>query len=93
MEKTPVDQILAGERLIRLQKRQREIAQEEHNLLEGMVLPVLVEGPSRHDEGVICGRTHTFKTVNFPGDVSWVGQTRNVRITKAFANSLRGEAV
>lgn len=93
VEKTPVDQILAGERLMRLQKRQREIAQEEHNLLEGMVLPVLIEGPSRHDEGVICGRTHTFKTVNFPGDVSWVGQTRNVRITKAFANSLRGEAV
>lgn len=93
VEKTPVDQILAGERLIRLQKRQREIAQEEHTLLEGMVLPVLIEGPSRHDEGVICGRTHTFKTVNFPGDVSWVGQTRQVRITKAFANSLRGEAV
>ena len=46
VEKTPVDQILAGERLMRLQKRQREIAQEEHNLLEGMVLPVLI-GPSR----------------------------------------------
>ena len=85
--------MLAGARLMELQKRQREIAQEEHELLEGMVLPVLIEGPSRHDEGVICGRTHTFKTVNFPGDLSWVGETRQVRITKAFANSLRGEAI
>ncbi|MAA78230.1 MAG: tRNA (N6-isopentenyl adenosine(37)-C2)-methylthiotransferase MiaB [Deltaproteobacteria bacterium] len=93
VERDPIDQILAGERLMHLQKRQREIAQEEHMLLEGMVVPVLVEGPSRHDEGVICGRTHTFKTVNFPGDVAWVGQTRKIRITKAFANSLRGEAV
>ena len=93
VEKTPVDSMLAGARLMELQKRQREIAQEEHELLEGMVLPVLIEGPSRHDEGVICGRTHTFKTVNFPGDLSWVGETRQVRITKAFANSLRGEAI
>ena len=92
-EKTPLDSMLAGERLIQLQKRQREIAQEEHLLLEGGVFPVLIEGASKHDEGIICGRTGTFKTVNFPGDVSWIGQTRNVRVTKAFANSLRGEVV
>lgn len=93
VERTPVDSMLAGTRLIELQKRQRAIAQEENLRLEGTVLSVLIEGPSRHDEGVICGRTNTFKTVNFPGDVSWVGQMRSVRITKAFANSLRGEAV
>ncbi|MEC7984522.1 MAG: radical SAM protein [Myxococcota bacterium] len=87
----PVDPVLAGKRLMRLQARQRQIAQEEHLLLEGTVLPVLVEGPSKHDEGVVCGRTSTFKTVNFPGRTSWVGQTIPVRITKAFANSLRGE--
>ena len=93
VKKDPIDPILAGQRLIRLQKRQREIAQEEHLLLEGLVIPVLVEGPSRHDEGVICGRTDTFKMINFPGDLSWVGQRRDVRVTKAFANSLRGEVV
>jgi len=93
VEKNPIDPILAGQRLMRLQKRQREIAQEEHQRLEGMVLPVLVVGPSKHDDGVICGRTDTFKTINFPGDLSWVGQFQNVRVTKAFANSLRGEVV
>jgi tRNA-2-methylthio-N6-dimethylallyladenosine synthase len=93
VKKSPVDPMVAGARLIELQKRQRAIAQEEHVLLEGGVYPVLVEGPSRHDEGVICGRTDTFKTINFPGDLSWVGQIHNVRVTKAFANSLRGEAV
>ena len=93
VERDPIDSMLAGQRLVRLQKRQREIAQEEHLRLEGSVLPVLIEGPSRHDEGVICGRTDTFKMINFPGDVSWVGQRRNVRVTKAFANSLRGEVV
>ena len=91
--KYPVDSIRAGSWLMTLQKRQREIAQEENGLLEGKVLSVLIEGPSRHDEGIICGRTHTFKTINFPGDPSWVGQTRNVRVIKAFANSLRGELV
>jgi len=93
VKRDPLDPILAGQRLIRLQKRQREIAQEEHLLLEGLVIPVLVEGPSRHDEGVICGRTDTFKMINFPGDLSWIGQRRDVRVTKAFANSLRGEVV
>jgi hypothetical protein len=31
--------------------------------------------------------------VNFPGDLSLVGQTVPVRVTRAFTNSLRGEPV
>ncbi len=86
-----VDPKTAQARLARYQARQREIALEEHQKLEGQIVDVLVEGTSRHDEGVICGRTSTFKTVNFPGSADLVGQTIPVRLTRAFTNSFRGE--
>ena len=78
-------------RLERFQSRQREIALESHDALVGSVQQVLVEGPSAHDEGVICGRTSTFKTVNFPGTPNQVGRWIPVRVTRGFANTLRGE--
>ena len=59
--------------------------------LEGQVVDVLVEGTSRHDEGVICGRTSTFAMVNFPGSEDLVGQTVPVRVTRGFTHSCRGE--
>ena len=82
---------VASARLTRLQKRQREIAEAENRSLEGSVQQVLVEGPSRHDDGVVCGRTSTYKTINFPGALALVGQTVPVVVTRGFANSLRGE--
>ncbi len=84
---------VAGARLERFQARQREIQLEAHRALEGTVQRVLVEGPSAHDDGVVCGRTSTFKTVNFPGDTSLVGQWADVRVLRGFTNSLRGERV
>ena len=87
-----VPDAVAQARLERFQARQREIAIEEHARLVGTVQRVLVEGPSAHDDGVVCGRTSTFKTVNFPGDASLTGTWVNVRITRGFANTLRGEA-
>ena len=83
---------VAQARLERFQARQREIAIEEHARLVGTVQRVLVEGPSAHDDGVVCGRTSTFKTVNFPGEAALTGSWVNVRITRGFANTLRGEA-
>ncbi len=80
-------------RLERFQSRQREIQLEAHASLVGHVLPVLVEGPSAHDEGVVCGRTSGFKMVNFPGSHTMMGEWVPVRITRGFANTLRGEAV
>jgi tRNA-2-methylthio-N6-dimethylallyladenosine synthase len=88
-----VPEEVAQARLLRFQERQRIISLEENQRMEGQVYPLLVEGPSRHDEGVLCGRTSTFKMVNFPGDLSLVGQTVPVRVTRAFTNSLRGEPV
>ena len=59
--------------------------------MAGQTHAVLVEGPSRYDEGVVCGRTSTFKMVNFPGSLDQVGRTVDVSIIAGFTNSLRGE--
>jgi tRNA-2-methylthio-N6-dimethylallyladenosine synthase len=82
---------VAQARLERFQARQREIQLEEHATLVGTTQRVLVEGPSAHDEGVVCGRTSTFKMVNFPGSPELMGRWADVRVTRAFANTLRGE--
>ena len=88
-EAVPPD--VAQARLVRYQDRQRALALSFNRALEGTVQRVIVEGPSRHDEGVICGRTSTFKMINFPGEESQVGQHVDVRVLRAFTNSLRGE--
>ena len=82
---------LASERLARFQERQRALQLESNREMEGDVLDVLVEGPSKWDENVICGRTSSFKMVNFPGKRDLVGSVVPVRILKGFSNSLRGE--
>jgi len=82
---------VAQARLVRLQSRQREISLAAHQAMEGRIFEVLVEGPSKHDEGVICGRTSSFKMINFPGDESLQGKTVPVTVIRGFTNSLRGE--
>jgi tRNA-2-methylthio-N6-dimethylallyladenosine synthase len=59
--------------------------------MEGQVHDILVEGRSKWEEDVACGRTGTFKMVNFPGSLDLVGRTVPVRILRGFSNSLRGE--
>jgi tRNA-2-methylthio-N6-dimethylallyladenosine synthase len=89
--KNPVEDYIAGRRLITLQDRQREISAEWHRSMEGSLVNVLVEGPSRHDEGVICGRTSSNVMVNFPGTMSLLGQHVDVHVTRGFTHSCRGE--
>jgi tRNA-2-methylthio-N6-dimethylallyladenosine synthase len=84
---------VAQERLMRYQNRQRELSAEWMRSLEGTVQTVLVEGPSRHDEGVVCGRTGTFAMINFPGSTDLVGKWVDVRVTRGFMHSARGELV
>ncbi len=82
---------VASERLQRFQAIQRKIQVEEHKKLVGETLRVLVDGPSAHDEGVMCGRTSSFKTVNFPAlDGVARGSWVNVVVGAAYANTLRG---
>ena len=89
--KDSVDAAVAGARLTRYQARQRERSLDWTRSHEGQVVEVLVEGPSRHDEGVIAGRTSSNLMVNFPGSESEVGTHVRVRVTRGFTHSARGE--
>jgi tRNA-2-methylthio-N6-dimethylallyladenosine synthase len=82
---------VASARLQVLQRRQRELQLAWNQTHEGRSVRVLVEGPSRHDEGVICGRTSGNLMVNFPGDASWTGRFADVVVTRSFTHSVRGE--
>jgi tRNA-2-methylthio-N6-dimethylallyladenosine synthase len=90
--KDAVSPEVAQARLVRLQERQRDISRALNAGMAGQTLDVLVEGSSRYDEGVVCGRTSGFQMVNFPGSLELVGQTVPVPIIAGFTNSLRGEA-
>lgn len=87
----PVDPQVASERLTTYQTLQRERSAAWSRSLEGQVVSVLIEGPSRHDPQVLCGRTSQFAMVNVPGPSTLVGQTIPVRVTKGFTHSVRGE--
>lgn len=87
---------VAGARLERYQARQREISLAWTRAHEGREVDVLVEGPSRHDAGVICGRTSTNLMVNFPAggaDQALLGRWVRVRVTRGFTHTARGERV
>jgi tRNA-2-methylthio-N6-dimethylallyladenosine synthase len=81
------------ERLMRLQKRIDELAQEVSTAMVGSVQRVLVEGLSRKDDNELAGRTDNNRIVNFVGNARLVHRFVDVRITAALPHSLRGEIV
>ncbi len=81
------------ERLAELQKRQMEITMEASLRFVGTRARVLVEGKSVKDARELTGRSSVNRVINFPGSMSLVGELIDVTITKAFANSLRGECI
>jgi tRNA-2-methylthio-N6-dimethylallyladenosine synthase len=93
VDREAVPDEVASARLTAYQDAQRALSLTWHRSLEGREVDVLVEGPSAHDEGVVCGRTGSFAMVNFPGDPALVGQTVRVRCTRGFTHSVRGERV
>ena len=54
---------------------------------------ILVEGPSRRDASELMGRTECNRIVNFAGADRLIGQMIDVRITRAYPHSLRGEVL
>jgi tRNA-2-methylthio-N6-dimethylallyladenosine synthase len=74
------------ERLVEVVQR---VAHERNALRVGLVEEVLVEGRSRHDDG-LRGRTRRNTTVNFAGTAS-PGEFVPVRIESATSTTLRGE--
>jgi tRNA-2-methylthio-N6-dimethylallyladenosine synthase len=60
----------------------------------GSVQQVLVEGPSKKDDGELMGRTENNRIVNFaagPHPERLIGRMLAVRITHAYPHSLRGD--
>lgn len=80
------------ERLNRLFDFHEKWAFELVKKYENQVMKVLVENVDRED-GKIQGRTTTNKLVHFLGSKDLIGQTVDVRITKAFPAVFRGELV
>ena len=80
------------ERIERLIAVVQRIAHERNQQRVGGVEQVLVEGPSRHDDAVLRGRTRRNTTVNFTGSVA-AGALVDVRVDSATSTTLRGTLV
>lgn len=80
-------------RLAHLQEVQREISLERNEALVGKVVPVLIEGASRHSQQELTGRTPGNKTVNFEAGGVFPGEEIAVELVGANVNSLRGAVV
>jgi tRNA-2-methylthio-N6-dimethylallyladenosine synthase len=90
----PLDEAVASERLQRLFDLHERHKRERLEGYRGRILPVLVEGPSRHDPAMLSGRTDDYWVVNFHGDPATpLGSILGVRIDSAQHHTLRGEAV
>jgi len=90
----PVDDAIASARLNRLFELHESHKRERLESYRGRVMPVLVEGPSKHDPAMLSGRTDDNWVVNFAGDPSTpLGSMLGVRIDLAGHHTLRGEAV
>ena len=90
------DDLPVEEKKRRLQTLQELLAQQERAVSErlvGSVQRVLVEGPSRHDPEILCGRTPHNRMVNFPAPPESIGNFLEVRVSKSLAHSLRGVPV
>lgn len=86
-----VEDSTAGQRLTRLQERQRAITLSKNAQRIGKFEQVLVEDSSRNDSSWLSGRTEHNRIVNFPGEKELIGKMVDVRITEGLANSLRGQ--
>lgn len=90
----PLDDAIASDRLQRVFDLHEQHKRERLESYRGKVVPVLVEGPSRHDPEMLSGRTDDFWVVNFRGNPDTpLGSILAVRIDSAQHHTLRGEAV
>jgi tRNA-2-methylthio-N6-dimethylallyladenosine synthase len=80
-------------RIMALQALQRRIQIELNEQLIGRDVAVLVDAASRRRDTELSGRTSQNVVVNLPGPASWIGRTVTVRVARAGAHSVWGEAV
>ena len=87
-----VDPDTSGRRLSQLIALHREIQREIAELELGGICEVLIEHSAR-TAGDMLGRTGTNKVVVFPGEESWVGSFRRVRLVSTTGATFIGELV
>jgi len=95
-DKRLADDVAEGEktrRIVTLQALQRRIQTELNEQLVGREVDVLVDAASRRRDTELSGRTSQNVVVNVPGPASWIGRTVTVRVARAGAHSVWGEAV
>jgi len=80
-------------RIVALQALQRDIQIAMHEAEVGSTVDVLIDSVSRRRDWELSGRTFGNTVVNLPGPREWLGRTVPVRITRAGAYSLAGEAL
>ena len=84
------------QRLARFQALLNENVKRHSEAMVGTVQRILVEGPSRKDPNELQGRTESNRVVNFDGGPNasrLIGQMLDVKITRTYPNSLRGEVL
>ncbi|MDO4869410.1 MAG: tRNA (N6-isopentenyl adenosine(37)-C2)-methylthiotransferase MiaB [Bacillota bacterium] len=86
-----IPETVKHERFGRLVDVMNRCSREKNAAYVGRIEKVLIEGYSKKDEGILSGRTDTFKLVDFPGDPALIGQIKNIRITESNTFSLKGE--
>ena len=77
------------ERFDRLLDLQYKIMLENSSHYRDKIVEVIVEGPSKTDKEMMCGRTKNNKLVNFSGECR-IGDTIDVQITKVSTFHLEG---
>jgi tRNA-2-methylthio-N6-dimethylallyladenosine synthase len=80
-------------RIVDLQARQREIQSALNRGLVGREVEILVDAASRRRDSEVSGRTSQNVVVNLPGGAERIGQYTQVRIERAGAYSVWGQAV
>ena len=81
------------QRIVALQRLQRDIQLELHGGMVGRPFDVLLDATSRRRPWELSGRTTGNTVVNVPGDTTWIGRTVPVTIRRAGPNSVWGEFV
>ncbi len=89
----PVSAEIKQQQFDHMLKLQQEISSQVWEADVGSVQEVLVEGASKMGEGQVFGRTTWNRIVNFNGPEEIAGKLVNVKITKAYRNSMLGELI
>ena len=79
------------QRLQQLQARILEMTAAISQTMLGTTQRILVERPSKKDPKQMAGRTENNRIVNFDGQERLIGKFVDVKVTKAYPNSLQGE--